>query len=66
MEPDVTRNGIGVGHGLGGEELTEDRVLDNNVCGHCGGVRPTASMSNRPCRPKHHPQPDSDLGTPKT
>lgn len=36
-EPEVTKNGIGVGHGLRGELLTELRVLLNTECGHCGG-----------------------------
>lgn len=36
-EPDVTKNGIGVGHGFNGELLTELRVLLNTECGHCGG-----------------------------
>lgn len=36
-EPEVTRNGIGVGHGLNGELLTELLVLLNTECGHCGG-----------------------------
>lgn len=36
-EPEVTKNGIGVGHGLNGELLTELRVLLNTECGHCGG-----------------------------
>lgn len=33
----MTKNGIGVGHGLNGELLTELRVLLNTECGHCGG-----------------------------
>ena len=33
----MTKNGIGVGHGLSGELLTELRVLLNTECGHCGG-----------------------------
>lgn len=36
-EPEVTRKGIGVGHGLKGELLTELRVLLKTECGHCGG-----------------------------
>lgn len=36
-EPEVTKNGIGVGQGLNGELLTELRVLLNTECGHCGG-----------------------------
>lgn len=36
-EPEVTKNGIGVGHGLNGELLTELRVLLNTECGHWGG-----------------------------
>lgn len=37
MEPDVTRNGSGVGQGEAGVLLTELRVLDSVLCGHCGG-----------------------------
>lgn len=36
-EPEVTRKGMGVGHGLKGELLTELRVLLKTECGHCGG-----------------------------
>lgn len=36
-EPDVTRNGRGVGQGEAGVLLTELRVLDSVLCGHCGG-----------------------------
>ena len=36
-EFDVTKNGIGVGHGLRGELLTELRVLLKTEWGHCGG-----------------------------
>lgn len=61
MEPEVTRKGIGVGHGLGGVELMEDLVLMSRVCGHWGGLRPTTSRPSRSGRPKHRPQPESDF-----
>lgn len=57
----MTKNGIGVGHGLGGAELREDLVLESWVWGHWGGVLPMLSTPNRPALPKHKPQPDSDL-----
>lgn len=37
MDPDVTRNGRGVGHGEAGALLTELLVLDTVLWGHCGG-----------------------------
>lgn len=33
-EPEVTKKGMGVGHGLKGELLTELRVLLKTECGH--------------------------------
>lgn len=36
-EPEVTKNGMGVGQGLNGELLTELRVLLSTECGHWGG-----------------------------
>lgn len=36
-DPDVTRNGSGVGHGEAGALLTELLVLDRVLWGHCGG-----------------------------
>lgn len=39
-EPDVTKNGSGVGHWLCGELANELLVLDTWLCGHWGG--PTA------------------------
>lgn len=34
IDPEVTRNGIGVGHGLNGELLSELLVLLITECGH--------------------------------
>jgi hypothetical protein len=36
-DPDVTRNGRGVGQGEAGALLTELLVLDRVLWGHCGG-----------------------------
>jgi hypothetical protein len=43
-DPDVTRNGRGVGQGEAGVLLTELLVLERVLCGHCGGPANAPSL----------------------
>jgi hypothetical protein len=49
MDPDVTRNGRGVGQGEAGVLLTELLVLDRVLCGHCGGPANVPGFVSVPC-----------------
>lgn len=52
-DPELTRNGNGVGHWLWGELAMELLVLETWLWGHCGG--PTAMAPGPLFRGKHNP-----------
>lgn len=51
IDPDVMRNGMGVGQGLIGELLLTELLVElpfNVECGHCGGPMVMSSLSVLP------------------